>query len=112
MTRLTMTSAMVQAIDFLDENKVGASALGVEGQDPPLKEPAVGKPISHGQVIAISKSLREYFHSHSESLSADHVTTIKYHLDDLLRGSRFYVEPPKPKVEPVSISIVLLAVHI
>jgi hypothetical protein len=27
---------------------------------------------------------------------------VSHHLDDLLRGTRVYVEPPKPKVEPVT----------
>ncbi|KAL8635103.1 MAG: hypothetical protein Q9228_007374, partial [Teloschistes exilis] len=46
-------------------------------------------------VIALSKLLKKLHTLHKGS-------DIQYHLDDLLRGSRIYHEPPKPKAEPTS----------
>ena len=60
-----------------------------------LDNHAIGNPIGHEQIIAISKLLRD----HNENNSA---VPVPYHLDDLLRGSRIYQEYPKQKVEPVS----------
>jgi hypothetical protein len=57
--------------------------------EPSLSDPKVGNPISHGQVIDISKQMR------SEALQPSR-------LEELLRGSRVYIPPPKPKPEPVS----------
>ena len=104
MTRLTMTQAIVKAIDFLEEKNIQLSAPDTEGEHPTLKNPTIGKPISHGQVITISRQLREYFYGGSEESLSRNNTSIKHHLDDLLRGSRLYVEPLKPKTEPVGVN--------
>lgn len=58
-------------------------------QEPPLKNPKIGNPISHGQIIDLSRKLRKH------NLSP-------LTLELLLRGSRVYVSPPVPKAEPVS----------
>ena len=60
-----------------------------------LANPSVGNPIEHFQVIEISKLLE----AHSSMLSED---SSSYDLDHLLRGSRIYEAPPKPRAEPVS----------
>lgn len=57
--------------------------------EPSLSDPKVGNPISHGQVIDVSKQMR------MEALKPSR-------LEELLRGSRVYIPPPKPKAEPVS----------
>jgi hypothetical protein len=57
--------------------------------EPSVSDPKVGNPISHGQVIDISKQMR------TEALQPSR-------LEELLRGSRVYIPPPKPKPEPVS----------
>jgi len=63
--------------------------------EPSLESPAIGKPISHGQIIDIHKSLSNV---HSDIASpADK----PYHLNDLLRGAQIYVPPPKPTAQPV-----------
>jgi TMEM199 family protein len=49
----------------------------------------VGNPISHGQVIDITRDLKSH-RIQPKSIEA------------LLRGSRVYVAPPPPKAEPVS----------
>jgi len=65
--------------------------------EPSMSDPSIGKPISHTQLLAVSKALREH---DKQELS------VSYHLDELLRGSRTYYEPPKPKAEPVRRTIV------
>ncbi len=96
MVLLTITPAIVAALGRLQdetsgkdrENDEDESGLEVTATDPALVEPAVGKPISHGQVVNLSRSLK----SRGE---------LPCHLDILLRGSRVYVPPPRPKPEPV-----------
>jgi hypothetical protein len=104
MVLLTMTPALVQAIEKLQGNSGALSAEGgpaasdavEEGRttEPVLLAPEIGKPISHGQIIDISKQMK------AQALSS-------YHLDTLLRGSRIYVPPPPPKKEPVSSAALL-----
>lgn len=60
-----------------------------DNQEPQLSNPQIGNPISHGQVIDIWMNLK------ASNLSPTS-------LDTLLRGSRVYAPPPKPKPEPVS----------
>lgn len=98
MVLLTMTPALVAAIEAC--HKLSPDLLSSEAQatDPSLEDPGKGRPISHGQIIAISRSLRKHGHNSGQAL----VTAgISYHLDDLLRGSRVYIEPSKPKPDPV-----------
>lgn len=92
MVRLTMTPAIVQALGQLQECDQDSKI----SDDPPLSGAAVGKPISHEQVLAISKRLKQL--NVERTLPKD---IVPYHLDDLLRGSQVYIEPPKPKNEPV-----------
>ena len=93
-----MTDAIVVALRFYSENDPTAlDSAQLEGE-PSLQDPKVGKPISHGQIIAISNSLRKSY----AGKTASGEKPIAYHLDDLLRGSKVYIEPPKPKPEPVS----------
>ena len=91
-----MTDAIVNALEELgtSSNRVGAGDVeagkGIQGtaREPLLSDPAIGKPISHGQVIDILRQLKSRNHS-------------SYHLDILLRGSRVYIPPPPLKAEPV-----------
>jgi len=57
--------------------------------EPSMLNPRVGNPISHGQVVDISRDLKAR-RIQPNSLEA------------LLKGSRVYVPPPPPKAEPVS----------
>lgn len=95
-----MTPAVVAAIDACHKQNPSLLSSEAYATDPSLEDPAVGHPISHGQIIAISRCLRKCEESPGECLA----TTGKlpsYHLDDLLRGSKVYIEPLKPKPEPV-----------
>lgn len=105
MVLLTMTPAIVAGLQQLQGEKKSQPEAGHEMQqdpaheskspqasadEPSLSEPAIGKPISHGQIIDIWQQLRKPGdHSSSSSLEA------------LLRGSQVYVPPPPPKPEPV-----------
>lgn len=84
MVLLTMTPPMVEGLDSL------RTADGNEddvGSEPSLAQPAVGKPISHAQVVHLWTALQ------SSQLSP-------CSLERLLRGSRVFVPPPPPKPEP------------
>ncbi|RAL62062.1 hypothetical protein DID88_002549 [Monilinia fructigena] len=58
-------------------------------QEPLLANPRIGNPISHSQIIDLWRDLKKQ----DPSL---------FTLELLLRGSRVYVPPPKPKAEPTS----------
>ncbi|PFH63260.1 hypothetical protein XA68_15894 [Ophiocordyceps unilateralis] len=58
-----------------------------DGPEPSLARPAVGKPISHGQIVYLWTTLQSWQHS-------------SYSLEKLLQGSRVFVPPPPPKREP------------
>ncbi|PHH90237.1 hypothetical protein CDD83_4205 [Cordyceps sp. RAO-2017] len=88
MVLLTMTPPMVDGIRSLG-NSGHASEPGTyatEGSEPSLGQPAVGKPISHGQVVGLWKKLQ--------------ASPSPCSLEKLLQGSRVYLPPPPPKPEP------------
>ncbi|KAI0400743.1 endoplasmic reticulum-based factor for assembly of V-ATPase-domain-containing protein [Xylaria palmicola] len=94
MVLLTMTPLMVEALVVLGEssqrrpqssNTDQSNETGLE--EPCPKDPAVGKPISHGQILNTLRTLKAHGHG-------------GFRLEQLLRGSALYVPPPKPKPEP------------
>ena len=99
-----MTSPMVEALMLLRDssNSSYSSSDSVQPDDAALGElcmtdPAVGKPISHGQILATVKTLKASGHA-------------GFGLEQMLRGSALYVPPPPPKPEPVRpIYLALLA---
>ena len=99
MVYLTMTPAILQALDILSVHGQAQITAGDETK-PSLDQPVEGNPISHVQLIEISKRLKQ-IKEDAEDPEA-HNDNVVCHLDDLLRGSRIYMEPPKPKIEPVS----------
>ena len=97
MVRLTITSAILKAFEYIDE--VGENTQLGEGKDLIYEgTPTIGAPISHTKVLDISKRLSEIAEKQSDGSSQ---RMPLYHLDDLLRGSRLYMEPTTPKAEPV-----------
>ncbi|KAL9127978.1 MAG: hypothetical protein Q9217_003239 [Psora testacea] len=66
--------------------------------DLPLSEPMVGKPISHGQLIELSRQLKKLESDENEGCNS----LPSHRLDQLLRGSRVYIEPAKLRSEPTS----------
>jgi TMEM199 family protein len=98
MVLLTMTPAIVAAVNEYNDSAtpekshVEEADVVVDLKEPTLESPALGRPISHGQIVDISRRLRS-----SNSTSS----RVQYNLETLLRGSRVYSAPPVPKKEPV-----------
>ena len=105
MVLLTMTSTIVASINFCNQNQIADWPPQKLSDDPQLDEPALGKPISHTQVIALSRCLRTHVGSQHDT---DSIKDLAHDLDTLLRGSKVHIEPPKPKAEPVSLSFTAL----
>lgn len=96
MVLFTITPAVVAAVEACSRLLELPDELN-DAHQSLISNLAVGKPISHTQLIAISKALRELDKQESSVLC---------HLDELLRGSRIYYEPPRPKAQPVRRTIV------
>ncbi|KAL5003723.1 endoplasmic reticulum-based factor for assembly of V-ATPase-domain-containing protein [Aspergillus recurvatus] len=65
----------------------------------PVREPlAPGNPISHDQIIRISRYFKET--RSSRDSNGDGGTDVDRGLDALLRGTKLYIPPPPPKPEP------------
>lgn len=95
MVLLTMTSPMVEALmvlrDASETRHLSTNTTPfhhVDVEDPCVEDPAVGKPISHGQILHTIKTLRAKGHS-------------GFRLEAMLRGSALYVPPPPPKPQQV-----------
>ncbi|KAG5916985.1 hypothetical protein E4U42_007425 [Claviceps africana] len=99
MVLLTMTPAIVDGLQTTGASRNADTSLPAAAAttpaeeepqrtgEPSLIDPAVGNPISHGQIIDLWKTLNR---DHQTSPSLEH----------LLRGSRVYCPPPPPKPEP------------
>lgn len=83
MVLLTMTPAIVQGLDTL-----GDAGLEAKDEDPSLLDAKIGNPISHTQLLNLSKALKAKGRT-------------PYHLDLLLRGAKVYIPSPPPKAEKV-----------
>ena len=92
MVLLTMTPAVVAAVKVY--NKL-SDAEARDGE-PSLADPVVGNPISHAQLINISKFLK----AHREDISGEEGVN-SVHLSDLLKGCGIHTPPPAPKPEKV-----------
>lgn len=95
MVLLRMTPAIVAAVE-----RHQALAETRPGTDPSLDEPAEGKPISHFQLVDISKQLLS--HVGPEETVGQGCDRDQYRLNNLLRGAKFYAPPPPPKPEPTA----------
>ncbi|KAI0185242.1 endoplasmic reticulum-based factor for assembly of V-ATPase-domain-containing protein [Xylaria flabelliformis] len=94
MVLLTMTPPMVEALlvlghsgDSHDTTTNKTRFDDTELEEPCMSDPAVGKPISHGQILKTIKTLKANGH-------------VGFRLEEMLRGSTLYVPPPPPKPEP------------
>lgn len=90
MVLLTMTPFIVGAISKSNEIETETqhqSQSSLEG-DPSLQDPAIGKPISHGQIIQLWRVLKDH-------------DARSYNLENLLWGAKVYVPPAPAKPEPV-----------
>ncbi|KAF2739501.1 hypothetical protein EJ04DRAFT_329644 [Polyplosphaeria fusca] len=93
MVLLMMTPAIVRAIDTARECAGDELSKLQLPDEPSLAEPEAGKPISHSQLIDISKLLKK----HADTAQADHGA---FTLDLLLKGSAIHIALPPPKKEP------------
>ncbi|KAG6025855.1 hypothetical protein E4U41_001434 [Claviceps citrina] len=85
-----MTPAIVDGLQTADaiEDAPAHAEEPQQNSEPSLTDPAVGKPISHGQIIDLWERLNE-----GDDRAA-------HSLEQLLRGSQVYTPPPPPKPEP------------
>jgi len=91
MVLLTMTPSLVEGLQSLDEEtRLNIQSSSKDGEAD-FSSPSVGKPISHEQILYISKVLK------SRGIT-------DYRLEDLLFGSRVYVPPVLPKPEQVKLN--------
>lgn len=101
MVRLTMTASIVEGLQYLAEARPaedtekttepeGSTAESTRGasSEPSLDDPAVGKPISHGQILDLWRSLQRE-------------GVVGFPLERLLQSAQVYNPPPPPKPEPV-----------
>lgn len=90
MVLLTMTPFIVGAINRCKEVgiELHQQSQASSEAEPSLQEPAIGKPISHGQIIQLWKLLKDH-------------DAQSYTLENLLWGARVYVPPAPAKPEPV-----------
>ena len=96
MVLLTMTPAMVRAVEYARqvERSRGEDERAAHS---PLHELPPGAPITHEEVLGLAKEIKQL----KQAYTANNLDTPSHALDQLLRGSRVYVEPPKPRPEPV-----------
>jgi hypothetical protein len=90
-----MTPAVVVAVKvYLQDNKNEQRPKG-----PSLDAPEPGNPISHSQLIDISKYLKAN-PERARAKDTDDKDAPMY-LNELMRGCMIYTPPPMPKAEPV-----------
>jgi hypothetical protein len=106
MVLLTMTSSIVEALIILgnssehhDPPSDSTRVKDKELKEPCLKDPAVGNPISHEQIIDTWNTLKVKGHD-------------GIFLEEMLRGATIYVPPPIPKLEPVRLIFTPLLVRV
>ncbi|KAL8693944.1 MAG: hypothetical protein Q9218_001302 [Villophora microphyllina] len=102
MVFLSITQAMVDGITCLRRFQNDLSELDCDYMRQELPEPTIGCPITHAQVITLSKLLKNVHNIYQEPQA-------QYHLNDLLRGSKIHNEPTKPKAEQTTQYKVLMA---
>ncbi|OAG03435.1 uncharacterized protein CC84DRAFT_1095677 [Paraphaeosphaeria sporulosa] len=103
MVLLTMTAGAVRALARAEQVDPDEYAKLQQPDDPPLVEAKPGNPISHGQLIDLSKLLKNHaarLSSDTETGDAKYKEPIPTTLDALLRNSTVYTAPPPPKKEP------------
>lgn len=89
MVVLTMTPSIVEGLQIWNGlSRQQQEKLRSQSDEPSLEGPAIGNPISHGQIIDLWAILRDSGKR-------------EYSLESLLRGSTVYVSPPPPKPQPV-----------
>lgn len=105
MVNLVITPAIKTALHEVDRLHLeGFNKDQFSGQTLPPNS-AVGNPIGHDEVIAISRLLN----THNKKKGTE---SVPFRLENLLRGSRVFLELPKPTVEPVSCCVYHLPIFV
>ncbi|KAG9190106.1 hypothetical protein G6011_08194 [Alternaria panax] len=92
MVLLTMTPGIVRAVAKAKHLSADGYAKLQHADSPTLAEPKVGNPISHSQLIGLSKLLKEHTQETEDSENPTPTT-----LDALLANTAIYIPPPPPK---------------
>jgi hypothetical protein len=98
MVLLTMTPAVAAAVKIYLERDNHEQL----SDEPVLEGPKLGNPISHRQLIDVSKYLKEN-PAKVKGVNIDG-RDVPVYLNELMRGCFLYTPPPKPKPEPVSLN--------
>ncbi|KAI9707187.1 MAG: hypothetical protein M1836_000147 [Candelina mexicana] len=100
MVYISMTPAIVAAV----RQYRAVAPLEDLDLEPSLNDARVGNAISHRQLIDICRHLRENRDCERGSGGDDELAqkSLSHCLNALLRGSRLYIAPPKPRPEPTS----------
>ncbi|KAF2687776.1 hypothetical protein K458DRAFT_440578 [Lentithecium fluviatile CBS 122367] len=108
MVLLTMTPAIVRALAKAAEASPEDFAKLQQPSEPALADAKAGNPISHSQLIDLSKLLKMHSsEDEDENEAADEDRCVEENadptpttLDAILRGSKIYIPPPPPKTSP------------
>lgn len=99
MVLLTVTPAAKAAIErylAVEEGPLSGQGSELNATPDDLRNSEVGSPISHDDLIEMSKALIQ------QALHKDDKTVAKeWRLESLLKGAKVYQEPPPSKPEPV-----------
>ncbi|KAL4952318.1 endoplasmic reticulum-based factor for assembly of V-ATPase-domain-containing protein [Aspergillus filifer] len=105
MVNLTITPPLLSAIEAIPPTRRKDLDLDL----PDTESLSLGKPISHEQIIQISRYFREKHicTSDSQNVNGDEDENAKADrsLNALLRGTKLFIPPPPPKPEPVRFSV-------
>jgi len=86
-----MTPRIVTGLQSLsragNSQKAATRPQDSDDHEPSLEDPALGKPVSHSQIVDVWKALNGIGHNDCT-------------LEELLKGSKVYLPPPAPKSEP------------
>ena len=103
MVNLTITPPLLSAIEAIPLTRRKDLNLDL----PDTESLSLEKPISHEQIIQISRYFRETQKHPYDSQNAtgdenkNETAKIDRSLDALLRGTKLYIPPPPPRPEPV-----------
>jgi len=106
MVLLTMTPGIARAVVRAGQISPAELARLQFESEPTLAEPKPGNPISHSQLIDLSKLLKQHGHDLTDHKDEDAVPTT---LNTLLRNTTVYIAPPPPKKQQSPEYIALMA---
>lgn len=97
MVLLAMTPGIVRAVTRVEQIAPANFAKLQRANEPTLRQPKPGNPVSHSQLIELSKLLKTHAASLSRSTGAQDEEPIPLTLNLLLAHATIYIPPPPPK---------------